>query len=215
MKRINLIYSIIIGLVVILPTSNSFGQSGWKIGVVGGEDFANAQTLPSLFQGITAQGTSGYILGIRSDAGLVPMFSLQTELLVSERSFQLPSGSTRSWAESLTYLQIPILLKFSPLPGAVQPYAYLGPDIGFRLSASLDSNSSSGINASSLFNSVDLDLDAGLGIQFEILPVLWIFAEGRYTYGLVNVYNNVQAGSSLGDLRSRDFKWLAGIMLGF
>jgi hypothetical protein len=198
-----------------MTTSNSFGQSGWKIGIVGGEDFANAQTLPSPFQGITAQGASGYILGIRSDAGLVPMFSLQTELLVTERSFQLPSGSVQNWGEHLTYLQVPILLKFSPLPGAVQPYAYLGPDIGFKLSASLDSGSSSGMDASSLFNSVDLNLDAGLGIQFEILPVLWIFAEGRYSYGLVNVYNNVQAGSSLGDLRSRDVKWLAGVMLGF
>jgi len=215
MKKLFFVQLFAIISVLALESAPLMAQSGgfFNIGVVGGENFANAPTVPSP-SGVNANGTDGYVLGIRTDVSLVPMFSLQSELLVTERSFGVPAGSKIAWAESLTYLQIPILLKFSPIPGPIEPYAYLGPDFGLKLSASLDSGVAEGQNESSVFNSVDLDLDAGIGLQVQVLPILWIFAEGRYTYGLMNVYNNVQAGNNLGDLRARDFKWMAGAMIG-
>jgi hypothetical protein len=212
MKK-NIFITLLVVLLIQTFAPRLYAQLGWKLGVVGGEDFAGAATLPSPFEGSTAQGASGFVLGVRSDADIFPMLSLQTELLVTERSFNDNIGS-QSWAEHLTYLQIPILLKFNPLDGAIQPYAYLGPDVGIKLSASLDSNAATGINESSLFNTIDLNLDMGLGLQVKILPDVWVFAEGRYTFGLVNVYNNVQSGTNLGDLRARDAKWLAGVMFG-
>lgn len=201
--------ALIIAMIMLLHTATCSAQ--WQLGVVGGENFANAQTLPSPFPNSTAKGGTGYVLGIRSDQDFMPKVNLQFELLLTARSFNDDIGS-QSWVEHVMYLQIPILLKYNPLEGAVQPYAVLGPDIGFRISATLDSNSIIGLNRATLFNGIDLNIDAGLGVQFKIVDDVSIFGEARYTYGLLNVYNNSQSGSYSGDLRARDFSVLAGLM---
>lgn len=205
---------------------SSRAQLGFKIGAVAGEDFTGSQTLPSPFPGSTAQGASGYILGLMFDKDLLGPFSLETELLVTQRSFSdavtFPNSSpnasnAETWAEKLTYLQIPILLKISPIDGSFSPYVFVGPNIGFKLSASAITDStgqSQTADQNTLFKTLDLGLDAGGGLSVKVLPFLFLFADVRYTFGLVDVYNNVTT-SGAGDLKSRDIKWTGGLMFGF
>jgi hypothetical protein len=170
-------------------------------------NFAGAQTLPSPFKNVTAEGATGYVFGIHADMNLVPLFSVQAELLITQRNFQLPSGSSENWSERLTYFQLPLLLKFTPIPGPIQPYV--------RFSAEFNSSVVNGVTNNNVFNSIDVSLDAGLGIQFQVGTKIWLFAEGRYSHGLTSIYNSGQSDASLGDLRARDTKLLVGVMFGF
>jgi hypothetical protein len=211
-----------------VTTEYSRAQVGFKFGPVVGENFPNSQTLSSPFPNSSARGASGYILGLRADKSLLGSLSLQTELLITQRTFQddytFPSGSqngspqqTVSWAEKLQYLQLPILLKLTPFDGFFQPYVFVGPEIGFKLSSSTDSTIN-GVNQSSeqsaLFSFLDFGLDAGAGLQLQILPIMWLFTDVRYTYGLLDAYTHAQQ-SNLGNLSARDIKWMAGLMIGF
>ena len=226
----NVISSLLLILLLSFGSAEySQAQVGFKFGAVVGENFPNSQTLPSPFPNSTAHGASGYILGLRVDKSLLGPLSLQTELLLTQRTFQdvytFPAGSpnggspqqTISWAEKLQYLQLPILLKLTPFDGFFQPYVFIGPEIGFKLSSSTDSTIN-GINKSSeqsaLFGFLDFGLDAGAGLQLQILPVMWLFTDVRYTYGLLDAYTHAQQ-SNLGNLAARDIKWMAGLMIGF
>ncbi len=160
------------------------------------------------------------------DKDLIGPLSIETELLVTQRSFTaaatFPSGSPNasngeSWAEKLTYLQIPILLKISPIDGAFSPCVFAGPNIGFKLSASAITDStgrSQTADQNTLFKSLDLGLDAGGGLSVKVLPFAYLFADVRYTFGLIDVYHNVTT-SGARDLKSRDIKWTGGLMVGF
>jgi len=226
MRRFNLTLlsaAFLLATIFLMKPQSASAQFGIKIGALAGEDFAGSQTLPSPFPAGSAQGASGYTLGLVIDKNLVGPFSIMTEFLLTQRTFKedmtIPSegSSPVTWTEKLQYLQIPILFKVSPLDGAFQPYGFIGPNIGFKLSASAitDSTGSSQTNdQSALFNSVDLGLDLGLGLGVEIIPLTTVFADARYTYGLVDVYNHYNA-SGAGDLRARDVKWTAGVMIGF
>ena len=137
----------------------------YKLGLVGGVNFAGAQTLPSPFKNVTAEGATGYVFGIHADMNLVPLFSVQAELLITQRNFQLPSGSSENWSERLTYFQLPLLLKFTPIPGPIQPYVYLGPDIEVRFSAEFNSSVVNGVTNNNVFNSIDVSL--GYNFRWE------------------------------------------------
>jgi hypothetical protein len=211
---------------VLLSLSTSKAQIGVKIGAVAGEDFAGSQTLPSPFPNSTAQGATGYILGIAVDKNLIGPLSLETEILLTQRSFkdaatipngQPNAGNIQTWVEKINYLQLPVLFKLTPLDGKFQPYVFAGPNIGFKLSASsvtTQAGQSTTVDESTFSKYLDLGLDAGGGIGIQVIPLLTFFADARYTFGLVDVYNNVK-GSTAGNLKARDIKWTGGLMFGF
>ncbi len=218
-----LAFTLVAFIVTAIPAR---AQVGFKIGLLGGEDFAGSQTMPSPFPNSTAQGATGYVFGLAYEQSLFGPLSILSEMFVVQRTFKdattFPSGSpnqgnAESWIQKLTYLQTPILLKITPADWVVAPFVFIGPNIGFKLSATTVTDTSgvpTTYDQNSLFNFIDLGLDVGGGLQAKILPIMWLFADVRYTFGLVDVYNSVTT-SNAGNPKARDVKWTGGVMVGF
>jgi hypothetical protein len=216
------VIAVFVSLCVMSIASTSKAQFGTEFGIVGGENFANAQTLPTPFPNSTAQGRSGYIIGIRNVTTLIGPIGIQSEVLLAQRKFAdthtfESTQQTVTWAENIEYVECPILLRIAPINRTFKLYGFIGPNIGFKLKSESITDTaglSQSLDKSQIFNNVDLGLDVGAGIGLQIFPILALYVDGRYTYGLTDTYNHF-ANSSEGDLKARDFKWMAAIMLGF
>ena len=138
------------------------------------------------------------------------MFSLQPELLFTMKgtkfefeyiedygSFQYYYKQEGSW--NLNYLEIPILAKLNiPMEGNIKPNVFLGPALGFNLSATFDSDwedkgyedgvlvfeDSGGVNddIEDYIKGVDFGLVFGAGVDFGQISV-----DARYNFGLSTI----------------------------
>jgi hypothetical protein len=210
--------ALILLTLAILPTQNAHAQLAWEFGLVGGMDFAGAQTAPSPFPGTHASGATGYMIGVRSVNQLVGPVGIQSELLITQRSFKdtytLNNYKSTSWIENSEYIQIPVMLRVTPIEGDVQLYGFLGPDFSLKIAASATTDStgsSQTTDRGSIFNGFSVGADLGLGVEVKIAPLVSLAVDGRFTYGFTNVLNSL-ADNKEGDLRGLDFKWLAGVM---
>ena len=129
----------------IFPSRNAHAQLAWEFGLLGGMDFAGAQTAPSPFPGTTASGATGYMIGLRSVNQLVGPVGIQSELLVTQRSFKetytLNTYKSASWIENSEYIQIPVMLRVTPIEGSVKVYGFVGPDFSLKIAASTTTDS--------------------------------------------------------------------------
>ena len=87
---------------------------------------------------------------------------------------------------------MPVILKYK-----VDKNTYLefGPQLGFLVSASLDSDSyksSASQTVSKLFNDIDFGLNIGVGIPIAKDLIL----NGRYSLGLTNIWKNADANDN-------------------
>ncbi|MCB0551099.1 MAG: PorT family protein [Phaeodactylibacter sp.] len=88
----------------------------------------------------------------------------------------------------MNYIELPILAKYSFDLGALRPYVVAGPEFGWMLNAK-----HIGLDVKDEFDEFDFLATAGLGLDVEVTDMIFIFAEGRYNYGLNNI-NAVEEG---------------------
>ena len=121
------------------------------------------------------------------------MFSVQAEAMYSGKGFDFDyEGSDGDKAElQLDYIDVPILAKIYLTEGfSVEA----GPQFSFLVNEELDynPNSDSGDIVLDEAQSIDVGLAGGLTFQTE----MGIFATGRYTYGLSDVYKDADIHNS-------------------
>jgi opacity protein-like surface antigen len=121
------------------------------------------------------------------------MFSVQAEALYSGKGFDFDyEGSDGDKAElQLDYIDVPVLAKIYITKGfSVEA----GPQVSFLVNEELDSNpnSNSGDLVLDDAESIDFGLAGGLSFQTD----MGIFATGRYTYGLSEVYKDADIHNS-------------------
>jgi hypothetical protein len=112
----------------------------------------------------------------------------------------------------LSYIDLPLLVKYSfPIQG-VRPYLIAGPSLGLLRKA--EGVSKFG-NAAEVrddikkdFESTDISLNAGAGVGTNVGQA-YIFAEGLYGYGLTNINKDVTEPAG----RNRGVQFRAGITL--
>jgi hypothetical protein len=131
---------------------------------------------------------------------LVPEFAVQIEALYSMKGAKLTSTSTDEAGnvlgtihtfESLNYLEVPLLLRGTPLPGArVQPLIVAGPTLGFGLGANLSSDEP-GLPSVHLdhLKAVDVGFAVGVGARFHAGGKKRVITEVRYTSGFSDVWD--------------------------
>jgi hypothetical protein len=216
-------------IVLLFFSSTSFAQLPFKIGARVGVNFANASYSPDLASGIEKSGVTGFKFGALAELGFIPMLALQIEPMYVQggseisgplfsNGFQLVNGKITS---KLSYLEIPILLKLKiPIPGAVKPYAFAGPNIMFLLS-SKETDEASGYpseesDQKDYTSSTNFALDFGAGVGFDIAPLITLIIDARYSLGLSNLLNDKgkQLFNSDQSIKTTGIQIVTGVMFG-
>ena len=154
--------------IIFTSTGASFGQltnSNFSIGPRVGVNFSNVNNpdQAELLTGLAAGLTSTY--SINENSGIT------VDLLYSGEGYKI--GDTKT---NLNYLRIPILYNifFGELGQAFRPKVFLGPQVGFLMSAE-----SGGTSIKENTKGVSLGLGAGLGFNYRINDRMWLNTDLR------------------------------------
>jgi len=121
----------------------------------------------------------------------------------------------------LSYLEVPVFLKFTLETSTVQPYVMSGPTLGLILSSKLEVRAFGASFKADLLDitkTIDFGLGFGAGLSIPIGNNA-IFVEGHYTLGLYNIAEEGKAGDEFTpfefeegqDLKTRGIQIMAGM----
>ena len=206
-------------LVLLGASSPALAQEGWLGAFVG----INAPNT-SIETGLQTEGApierSSFVGGIYFDEHLSGLFSLRIGAFYVSREtsirFQDPINSLPPIDADykLGFLEFPFQLKATfRKEETVEPYLFIGPSVGVRLSAKSDNTSGTArqeFNVSDQFNSFSVSVAAGAGVRFLVSPRVALAGEASYSVGLTNLGKN-----SSSSWKSRDFRALVGLEFGF
>lgn len=169
-----------------------------KGGVKAGINIANFSGDDADYTGTDKKSRVGIVAGGFVTIPLNDQFSLQPELLLSMKGAKYEAagtGWTYDTTSKLTYIEIPILAKLNiQTEGSVKPNVFLGPSIGIKASAKIETEVSpdplagitSGEEDMEDVKSLDLGLAIGGGIDIEA-GTGKVTLDARYTMGLTSI----------------------------
>ncbi|MEP7235681.1 MAG: porin family protein [Ignavibacteriota bacterium] len=201
------------------------GPNLW-LGVHGGIDIGTVSSDPSPDNGITLGSRTGIEAGLQADLRVSDMFGLEGQLsFVQKGATESSSFGVSPLSEKLnfSYFQIPVLLRAKFGDGALKPYVFLGPEVGFKLAATITLTEGGRDTtfdiADSEFTPINLSIVAGAGLLFDITESTAFFLDAAYDYGLTNLnahYGKSDGSSSTDNQKiyTRDFRFRVGILLG-
>ena len=174
-----------------------------EIGVAGGANFSNMDFQPTVRQAYRF-GLNG---GINARYTCEKYFNLicaaQLEVNFAQRGWEedFDDKTGNSYNRCLNYIEIPFLahLSFDKEPYGMQFFINLGPQIGILMSDkeayegswSIESRPAAtrGIYGKAIDNKFDYGILGGLGVELKTKAGNF-FVEGRYYYGLGDIFNN-------------------------
>lgn len=132
----------------------------------------------------------GGVGGIFVGGSINPNLGLQVEALATQRG-AADDSSTADATFRLTYLDVPVLLRFGPTStNDTHFHVFTGPVAGFRLKADLkDNTSGASVDLKENTNAFDFGWTAGAGVERGA----WS-ADLRYTMGFTNI-NDDESGA--------------------
>lgn len=170
---------------------------------------------------------------IMIDAPIRGRFSLLAEVAYQQRGYERELSSWFSGGDynerlALDYIDVDLLCKFRVGRAHVRPHFMVGPVLGRMVGARtlLSNEEGSFANASGFVLAPDeigmqrwnVGICGGAGLNFSVGRSSLIF-EGRYQYGLTNIWNGIvltdQNGVTIGELNSYDRSWSFCIGWGF
>jgi hypothetical protein len=173
------------------------------IGVLGGSSFASLSQHPAEaglgfdrhpFFG--AGAVADVRLGRRLSLRLEPMFLVKgSGFSIEPDLFLFQSRVTARFR--LSYLELPLLLRFSSGSGRIRPYVMAGPSYGRLVRARVQGTDTKGKavdeDVMKEFKRSDLGLGFGAGL---VIPAgrSSTFVQGRYTLGLLNIAREQEGG---------------------
>lgn len=178
--------------------SNGEGIVSYQYGVIGGLNFADfmGKGISNTETRLTGNG------GIFAAIQIGNYFAVQPEALISFRGAQeklTPGGKLRY---RLSYIQVPVLAKGRyELDNGLTPYVFAGPSIAFMVGDKYKyTGNYTGTNPKTgnlkdigyRTNDTLFDLNFGAGLQFGR-----IMLEGRYQWGLTDVFKNMDTQHSV------------------
>jgi len=125
----------------------------------------------------TTDSKLGFAAGLYVEKPLSDMFSLQFEALFVQKGGEDEFGS-----ETLSYVDIPVLLKVNiPLDGDITPYVYGGGFAGYLIDAKAEDNGDS-YDIDEFLDDFNYGVAFGAGVSFGMFNV-----DIRYDMGLANI----------------------------
>ncbi len=203
MKRLSLILTIIL-----FTTSLSFAQKKidkelW-FGAKGGVTFSQLSISPNIKQSFE-MGTLG---GITMRYAEEQFFGIILELNYSQKGWKekfIESDAQYQYSRTLNYVELPFLAHIYFGKKSFRFFINLGPQIGFCVGESTKSNFDLGAipkfstNRETTHYNMGVDkpfdygLTGGVGCEFRIKNRHSIVMEGRYYFGLADIFNNKSA----------------------
>jgi hypothetical protein len=160
--------------------------------------------------GDDAANKFGFNGGVLANFAVNDMFSIQPEVLYSNKGFKAKNGSNNERL-ALNYIDVPVLAKIAT--GATGLFFELGPQVGFRTSAAYKDSDNS-ISFNDAIKSVDFGYAAGLGFQTESGAMIGL----RYNGGFTNVAKDNGSFAGLpttgGEGKNSAFQLYLGYMIG-
>ena len=174
-----------------------------EIGVAGGLNMSRMEIQPTVRQKYLNGINGGVSLRYTSEKYFNMICAAQLEVNFSQRGWEedFDDKSGNSYKRTLNYIEVPFFahLAFGKEPRGLQFFINLGPQIGFFLneneeyigSWSIDSRpaSSQPIYGKEVENKFEYGIAGGLGLELKTKIGNFIL-EGRYYYGLSDIYNN-------------------------
>ncbi len=189
---------------------NAWGQTHYKprvsIGGKAGVSMGRLELSPSVPQSYL-MGTTGAVTFRFAEEKL---FGLVAELGWTQRGWKEDfEESPLQYSRTLTYINMPIMTQIIFGSRRFKCFINLGPEVGYMISNSISANFDY-TDLSSVHdwperrrmteqlnmevkNKFDYGITAGIGFEFYVKPKHSITLEGRYYYGLGNVFPSTKA----------------------
>ncbi len=158
-------------------------KGGINIATIGGSDAGS---------GITA--VTQYAAGVFVEISLPGPLAIQPEVLYSVKGSKAAVPATyltpaMTLTTTLSYIEIPVLLKFYLPTPVIKPHLFAGPALGILTSAKAKAEYPGGsvdTDIKDVITSTDLGVVVGAGIKLA-LPIVDLSVEGRYNYGMKSI----------------------------
>jgi hypothetical protein len=206
MKRLAIVLIALMGVLAFVPPAADAG-----VGIKGGytlSKFLLKSPDPLPFEwGNLPFFTGGLYFSL--NMGFV---TIQPEVLYTRMGGRWAIDAANSLEFQFDYVQVPLLLKFNVVPaGPIRPFIYGGGYGGYMIKCTgvmvVDGTALPGEDLSDTYEKLDYGVLGGAGLTFK-LPGIAISVEGRYNYGLRNLYIDPAEGEFM---RNTSIMALVGI----
>ncbi len=185
MTKYKLTVSALLILLGVALSSQVNAQSGtdhvWSIGLEAGPSFSK--------YGQDASETdlkAGFLLGANLNYSIRNTYGITGKLLYAQKGAK--DGNVK---QTLNYIEVPVVGRvFFNRDGKFRPNLFAGPSFGFLTGAKSKTGSADRVdidNYKDIFNTFDLGLTGGLGLNYEIAPNTRFLIDFRYTHGLTDI----------------------------
>lgn len=164
----------------------SFGvKGGVNFATITGDDFDSPNSRTS------------FHVGLLAEFPISPMFSLQAEALYSGQGFESNVdgglvGGDGNIEYQLDYINVPILAKVYVVEGLSLE---AGPQFSFKVNEEIDSDPNDDPGDTDLDEAESFDFGLAGGLTFQ--TNMGLFATGRYTIGLTDIIQDVDAKNAV------------------
>lgn len=176
-------------LAAIWISSLSFGQISISTGIKGG---ISSSTFGGDVTG-TQSPLRSNAAGLFFEIDLPGPINLQPEVLLCSKG-TTENALTTTTKTSLTYIEIPFLIRYTLSIPVIEPALFAGPSVGMLLSAKRRSDSlgvvSQETDIKSLLSSTDYGIVVGASVSLP-LYITDLSIEARYHYGLTTIAKDV------------------------
>ena len=174
-----------------------------EIGVAGGMNFNSMEFQPSVRQKMYNGMNGGVSIRYTSEKYFSMICAAQLEINFSQKGWEenFDDGTANRYCRQLNYIEVPLLahLSWGKEQNGLQFFINLGPQFGFFLG---DSETYEGtwkpeerpsslrpVYGKEVYNKFDYGIAGGAGIELKTKAGNF-FVEGRYYYGLADIFNN-------------------------
>jgi len=118
-------------------------------------------------------------------------FGFGADLKFSQEGYKISYQVSEVTYESnvnMNYLRLPLrfIYFFGDYGNAIRPKIFIGPTPGILLSAKSNTDPGASVDAKNTFNSFDLGIHAGAGINFRLAERVWLNTDVTYYHGLLD-----------------------------
>lgn len=175
----------------------------FEVGLAGGATFSSMDLQPTVRQKNLPGLNGGISMRYTTEKYFNMICAAQLEVNYAQRGWEedFDDKTGNSYSRRLNYLEIPFLahLAFGKEPHGLQFYINLGPQVGILLGDeetyegtwNIESrpNATQSIYGKAVDNKFDYGITGGLGLELRTKAGNF-FVEGRYYYGLGDIFNN-------------------------
>lgn len=209
MKKFVIIAAVITLAALALMPVSAQAQGRYKphisVGAHGGMSMSRMSFSPSVPQG----WEQGINMGVQVRYAEEKIFGIIAELNFEQRGWKetFEDNPGLEYSRRLTYLDLPLLTHIYFGPKRCKFFFNLGPEFSYMISNGITANfdytnpEDAGIEATRRVNQMSMEVKnkfdygicAGLGVEFYLKPRHSIYVEGRFYYGLGNIFPSSKA----------------------